>query len=107
MSHLTYLTKDRHQNGGAGLPIRFIEQDQQMYVPVDMWKTYHYTLSEEHIFVVTNKPRTWIAQGYLDFEGLMYPPIENLYVNLAQHGSKIYRYFIGIHHFGNGSIKEL
>lgn len=102
MSHLTYLVKS-----GFSLPVRFVEKDMPMYVPVDMWKTYQLYLSQEHIFVVTNKPHEWKVQGYLDFEGLMYPSLDDIFSNLTKHGSKIYRYFIGIHHFGNGIITEL
>ncbi len=110
MSTLVYVTKDRTGKDTV-LPIRFVEPEADIYVPSDMWKTNQTRLTQIHSFVVVNEPRVWHAQGYVDFEGIMFPPVDDEasppWPRLSFHGLKVYRYFIGCQHFGDGSIAEL
>lgn len=109
MNPIVYVTKQRTDN--SFLPIRFAKPEDTIYVPTDMWKTNQTRLDQVHSFVVTNEPRVWHAQGYIDFEGVMFPPVDEEagppWSRLSWHGLKIYRYFVGCHHFEDGSIVEL
>lgn len=110
MKTIVYVTKDR-TGESTFLPIRFADPEDSIYVPNDMWKTNQTRLEQAHAFVVTNEPRIWQAQGYVDFEGVMFPPVDEEesppWKRLSWHGLRVYRYFVGIHHFGDGSISEL
>lgn len=110
MNPIVFITKDRTGKDTC-LPIRFSDPNETIYVPTDMWKTCASSLQQVHTFIITREPRVWHAQGYVDFEGLMYPPVDEEpsppWTRLSWHGSKIYRYFLGCHHFGNGDIYQL
>lgn len=110
MSPLVYVTKDR-SGLDTILPIRFAKPEDAIYVPTDMWKTNQTRLTQVHSFIVMNEPREWVAQGYVDFEGVMFPPVDEEtsppWGRLSWHGLTVYRYFIGTQHFGDGSIMEL
>jgi len=105
-----FVTRDR-TGKDTFLPIRYADPDADIYVPADMWKTNQTRLEHVHTFIVTREPRVWHAQGYVDFEGLMYPPVDEEpsppWGRLSWHGLKIYRYFVGVQHFGDGSIWEM
>lgn len=110
MNPIIFITKDRTGKGTC-LPIRYADPTDDIYVPVDMWKTNQTRLEHVHTFIVTREPKVWTAQGYVDFEGLMYPGVDEEpsppWPRLSWHGMKIYRYFLGCHHFGNGDIYQL
>lgn len=110
MNPTIFVTKDRAEKKTC-LPIRFVDPSEPIYVPADMWKTNQTRLESVHAFVVVNVPRVWHAQGYVDFEGIMFPPVDEEpsppWPRLSWHGSKIYRYFIGCQHFGDNSIYQL
>ncbi len=110
MKPIVFVTKDRTGKGTC-LPIRFADPSEDLYVPADMWKTCQTRLENVHTFIVTREPKVWTVQGYVDFEGLMYPPVDEEpsppWGRLSWHGLKVYRYFVGVHHFGDGSIAEL
>jgi hypothetical protein len=105
MNPLILIAKDR-KNVNSYMPIRYIDTEIPFVMPGDLWKTNLMMLEHTHVFVVTNAPYTWVLENYIEFEGIMLPANEE--ISTSHHNeSKLYRYFIGIQHFEDGSIVEL
>jgi hypothetical protein len=108
MMPMVFVTRTRGYDEYA-LPIRFVDPDVSVHLRTSMWKTCQIKLEQPYVFVVTKAPRVWESEGYVDFEAVMFPPaeVEPEPGFSARSGARVCRYFIGCHHFNDGSIWEL
>lgn len=104
MKPLIYITRDKTKFSHY-LNVRYIEANADINVHTEMWRTVSLQLEKVTTFLVLGKPSE--SNGYVIFNGIMLPQ-ESGYGRFGrQHKFQIYKYFLSVHNFDDGSIVEL
>jgi hypothetical protein len=102
-----YITKDK-TSFPHYLNVRYIEADADIHYSTQMWKTTSLQLEKVTTFLVLEEPYTIsVDSGYVIFNGIMLPQEPGYGRFGRQHKCKIYKYFLSVHNFDDGSIVEL